>query len=132
MKTLKNNYKVAVLLLMSAFILSSCNTIIHQDLWPIKLGMSASQVIKLVEYNSGTGVKEYNNRMVHDVKSPNIPTDARYTVVITRKYINAQSKKIVYAFKDDKLIYWGTPLEFASHDKKLINEIGIEAVRIFE
>lgn len=127
-----NKYMLTFALIALALIsINACNSIIHEDLWLIKMGMSSAQVMKYVDYNSGTGVLDYNNKLIHEIKSSAIPNDAKYTVVITRKYINAQTKKIIYAFRDDKLIFWGTPLEFASHERKIINDIGIEAVKIF-
>lgn len=126
--------KITTKISMIAFCLVSiigCSGIMHEGLWPLKKGLPAEKVLELVDDNSGTDCLEINDK---NISSINLKSDAtkKYTVIIGRKYMNFAKQYYIYAFENDKLIYWGTPLEFARHSNALINQIGTECVPMIE
>ncbi len=57
-------------------------------------------------------------------------------VLITKKYylgqVGDKESFYIFAFENDKLIYWGLPLEFARVNDLKLNEIGELTVKIIQ
>lgn len=99
-----------------------------KELIKIKKGLSSEQVMELID-NEGSveAIKIYNN-LINEIKIPNNPN--KHTVIFAIKSQSLLSNYYIYAFENDKLIYWGTPLEFARHNSPLLNAIGDEVTKL--
>ena len=127
---MKNHLKIILFLLYSLFFIS-CSHVLHNDLLKLKKGLTTAQVLNIIDDNIGTHYISIESKDVFNVK---IKSDSsnRYSLVIAKKYMNLKKQYYIFSFKNDKLNFWGTPLEFARNDSSIINEIGKEAVKYIE
>ena len=119
-------------MLILSVILISCTHLQHQGLWKQKKGMSPDEIIKIIDDNRGTSISEYNDKAIVPVTLDKNSDPGKYDIIITRKIIAFNKQYVVYTFKDNKLIFWGTPLEYASHDSQVMNEIGVKIGEILD
>lgn len=105
---------------------------VHQELLKIKKGMNSAEVIKLIDDNPGANIYDYDENQVREAKVANSAN--KYSIIIGSKKIMVFpiKQKYLYAFENDKLMFWGTPLEFARNSSPLINQLGEEGVRLFD
>ncbi len=122
--------KNIILLLMFAMLFSCSSPIIHRGLWKLKKGINTAEVINIVEDNSGTKLIEVDGKSASAINVPNVTN--KYAVVIGQKYMYLNYQYYIFAFENDKLIYWGTPLEFSRHTSPLINQIGELSIPLIE
>ncbi len=99
-----------------------------KELIKIKKGLSSEQVMELID-NEGSveAIKIYNN-LINEVKIPNNPN--KYTVIFAWKSQSLLTNSYVCTFENDKLIYWGTQLEYSRHNSPLLNAIGEEVTKL--
>ena len=94
----------------------------------MKKGLSSEQVIELIDNEESVKVIKINNTLINEVKMPINPN--KYTIIIAWKSKSKPANSYICAFENDKLIYWGTQLEFARHNSQLLNAIGEEVVKL--
>ncbi len=94
--------------------------------------MNSAEVIKLIDDNPGANIYDYDENQVREAKVANSAN--KYSIIIGSKKIMVFpiKQKYLYAFENDKLMFWGTPLEFARNSSPLINQLGEEGVRLFD
>lgn len=125
-------YLGIVLLFCTMMISCSTSFQIHQELLKIKKGINSAEVIQLIDNNPGANIYYRNENKVNVAKVANSAN--KYSIIIGSKKIMSfpDKQKYLYAFENDKLIFWGTPLEFARNSSPLINELGEEGVRLLD
>ena len=98
-----------------------------KELIKIKKGLSSEQVMELIDNEESVKVVKINNNLINEIKMPINPN--KYTIIIAWKSQSYLSNTFICAFENDKLIYWGTQLEYARHNSLLLNAIGEEVVK---
>lgn len=118
---------ISLLILLSIFTIS-CSHQINKEFLKIKKGLSSEEVMSIIDDNGGTNYLSLHDNYVNEIKVSN--STNKYTMIIGRKVYVTTYQKYVYAFENNKLIYWGLPIEFARNSSPLINQIGEEAIRL--
>ena len=105
---------------------------INKEVMKIKKGMSTAEVIQLIDDDPIATIFYHDEDKVKDAKVANSAN--KYSIIIGSKKIMVfpDKQKYIYAFENDKLIFWGTPLEFSRSSSLLINELGAEGVRLHD
>lgn len=124
---------IGLVLLFCTMMISCSNYFqVHKELMKIKKGMSTAEVIQQIEDDPIANIYYHDEDKVKEAKVAN--STNKYSIIICSKKIMVflQKQKYLYAFENDKLIFWGTPLEFARNSSPLINELGEEGVRMLD
>lgn len=126
---MKKKINLVTIVLFIIFI-SSCSFHVYQSNLQIKKGMHVAEVIKIID--DDTFVSSYIQEGPHDLTRMGL-TEFGNVELLIRKRFHATGKEIyMYAFLDDKLIYWGYPIEFSRSNNKLLFAIGKKAIEIIE
>lgn len=125
-----------IIFMTFTIILTSCLSTSYMRLLNIRMGMSSEQIFNILESD------EYNDYDVHLINgredlfdiSQQVQSNSSIKVLIANKYYPMQSGDdepyYLFAFEDEKLIFWGLPLEFARKNDPKINKIAELAVEI--
>ena len=118
-----------MLLFLTSLLTISCTSFKFQskELIKIKMGLSSKQVLDLIANDKSAQYVRYNYDYTKKVNIPN--TKNKYTIIFGWKSDAMFYNRYICAFENDKLIYWGTLLEFARHKSPLINQIGEEIAK---
>jgi len=129
---LKKNLKFIVFLLIISSALFSCKYMVIENigLLKVKKGISTINFLKIIDDNNNIRIKKYNGNPVINVKTDNPSEKSKYDVVVVLKEFGFDELYLLYIFKDDKLMYWGTPFELSCNPSAIINEIGEKVVKI--
>ena len=122
--------KNIILILMIGMLFSCVSPIIHKGLWKLKKGIKTEEVLNIIDDNVGTKLIKVGKKTITEIKIDQ--ASSKFSVIIGQKYMNFSYQYYVYAFENDKLIYWGTPLEFARHSSPVINQIGEISIPLIE
>ncbi len=132
---MKTNILIFILLTL---LLSSCHYTAYVRLLHIKYGMPSNEVMQILASDN------FDNKDVHLINGEkdfydleNLKQTINPTkVLITKKYylgqVGDKESFYIFAFENDKLIYWGLPLEFARVNDLKLNEIGELTVKIIQ
>lgn len=114
-----------------ACLMTACSgdPMIHRELLKINMGMNSIQTAEIIDENSGSKLLSLNDSTVVKLNISNKKNNT-YSVIFSKKMVFISKIYYIYAFENDKLIFWGTPLEFARHPYPIINQIGEEAAKL--
>lgn len=93
----------------------------------MKKGLSSKQVIELIKNDPTGRYVRYNCEFTNKVNISN--TNNQYMIIFGWKAEGRYHNRYICAFENDKLIYWGTVLEFNRHISPLFNQIGEEVAK---
>lgn len=93
------------------------------------MGLTQIETINLMK-DYTCGYYKINDKSYTEINNPELSSlsSKKYSVIVGYK----GNVYHYWAFENDKLIYWGLPLEFARHESQIINEIGIEAAKLIK
>lgn len=131
--------KITILFLISIFAISSCSYFAYERLMNIERGMDKTDLVNVMESD------EYSNDDVtlindsesdmHDI-SNEVNGSEKISVLICNKYQilqdGSETPYYIFAFENEKLLYWGLPLEFGRNKNKKIQQIGDAAQKIIK
>lgn len=69
---------------------------------------------------------KYDGKLV--LSKLNVRTKDNYVVFVTRISGTLEDELYYYAFKNDKLLYWGQPYMFARHENEILRDIADETL----
>lgn len=123
--------KLICIISVAFILLPSCKIFLplHKELVQLKKGLNSQEVENIVDSDQFARKFSINNNYLQEIKITN--TTNKITVILGGLVQPNMKIKYLYAFVNDKLIYWGTPLEFARNPSPLINQIGKESVKLF-
>lgn len=122
--------KTIIILIFASMFTVACSNLRFQskELIKMKKGLSSEQVMELIDNEESVKTIKINNNLINEIKIPNNPN--KYTVIFAWKSKSKPANSYICAFENDKLIYWGTQLEFARHASPLLNTIGDEVTKL--
>jgi hypothetical protein len=126
---MKTKHAIILLTLGSGLLINGCVSAVHQGLLNLKKDLPSESVTKIIQSNEGTHCLTIKENKINKVDI-SYKDNNQYSVIIGKKMNIRSYCYYLWAFKNDKLFFWGTPLEFARHNSKIVNEIGIEAVKL--
>jgi hypothetical protein len=101
------------------------------NLLSIKKGMPSNEIDSLIQENNDTKLIIINKKNVFEIPIEKEKPE-KYEVIIEKRILPIGLRFYIYAFNNNKLFYWGTPLEFARNESAIFNEIGIESAKLIE
>lgn len=115
-----------------AIMVASCTTYKFAALYQLRRGMSyqeAKQVLTDENYDGMETISSYES----DTYTEKIENDSIRIVFMMKEY-QARTKNdealYIFAFQNDKLIYWGFPYEFTLSQNAKYSKIGTKAMEI--
>lgn len=118
--------KYILIFIILPFFLNSCSIPnlgnVSDDLLEVKKGLNSKKVIELLEKDKFSKIIEINDKLITqlDIKGVDKGT---FSAIFVMKVV-LYKKYILYTFKNDKLYYWGTFIEYANSRNNYLNEIG--------
>ncbi len=130
--------KKLILLSTIAILFSSCTYVYFQDLANVGKGMSLDKVIETLESDDyDDGIIELNSfdEDVYDVGgNTKVMLALKYqppqyfgTFAFLQNWFDEPHAYYLFAFENDKLIYWGLPIDFYKTGKDKLEKIADQA-----
>lgn len=120
------NKTVFTLLFFSIIFLSSCgSSFVGEKRLDIYMGYS---IVDFKKINYLTSENNYHKLSGWDLDK--IGTIEIY--IVQQPSVKDKLDVYIYAFQNGKLLYWGFPWEFTRSNDKVIEAIGIEAIKLME
>jgi hypothetical protein len=117
--------KHLLLILISFLLLSSCSQLAFRSLMQIKKGSSLSDVESFTLNDQFVQSIDHYDNDTYDISSEMKTSAKRPVHVIVKKLYHAQSNQyFVFAFEDEKLVYWGYPIDFEKTREPFLQKIG--------
>ncbi len=125
--------KIIILLPFLLLAFSSCSRYSYINLLHIKQGMNSNEVAEVVSSFFKPSIDVFliddASSDMYDISSK-IKAKVKTTILIAEKKVLFKTPYYIFAFEDDKLIYWGLPIDFKRSSNAKFVKIGTEAVRI--
>lgn len=115
-----HKYKINIFLIsLSLIILSCANNLTLSKISPLRKAMAEEEVNSIIqtETNREFSIKIDSTKEIIDVRT--------YTLSS-----GSYDSNYLLCYKENKLLFWGYPHEFARSNDKIINEIGKKSVEI--
>ena len=125
--------KLLIILPLLILVLSSCSNYSYQNLLHIRKGMLTDEVVEVISSfwkpNFDVFMIENSQSDLYDI-SRQIKSKTNTTILITMKKSAGQRPYYIFAFENDKLIYWGLPVDFKRSANDKFIRIAKAAVKI--
>lgn len=127
----RNNFQLKLLLIISFLIfVSSCNSFVYRSNLELRKGQPVVTVKKILDDDSY--IDDFSDNDFYKIDEPEFNHFGKIELIIKKRYYIDDYQYYVYAFRDDKLIYWGYPVEFTRSGNELLYLIGRKAADIIK
>lgn len=107
---------------------SSCNSFVYRSNLELRKGQPVATVLEILKHDSY--VDDISENDFHKIDEPEFNHFGKIELIIKKRYYIDDYQYYVYAFNDNKLIYWGYPIEFTRSGNELLYLIGRKAADI--
>jgi len=125
--------KSLIILSLLFLVLSSCSNFSYKNLLHIRKGMVTDEVVEVI---SSFWKPNLDVFMITDARSDTydlsrmIKSKTKTTILIATKKSVGQKPYYIFAFENDKLIFWGLPVDFKRSANDKFIRIAQAAVKI--
>jgi hypothetical protein len=128
---LKTESKLSIILLSCFLIFAgSCNSFVYKSNLELRKGQSVTAVNKILKNDSY--VDDLSDNDLFKINETEFNHFGRIELLIKKRYYLDDYQYYIYAFLDDKLIYWGYPIEFTRSGNELLYLIGRKSADIIK
>lgn len=123
-------YKSIVIFLLAVFLIPACTFEVYKSNLKIKKGMPIEKAQEIID--DDTFINDYIQEEPFNLTESGIISDGTIKVLIRKRFQAVGKEAYIYAFKNDKLIYWGYPIEFTRSSDPLLFNIGKKISEIIQ
>lgn len=132
-RTIMNLMKNIVILIIAVITFTSCSltpTLLDSGLYKLRKGNTILSTYEFVK--ADPGFKSASETELWDLEKRGLTGYGKIEVLIMLKFNPEEFQYFIFAFQDNKLIYWGYPTEFTKSDNDLLFKIGKMSVEIIK
>lgn len=111
-----------VIAIICLFTLASCSKMSFENTAGIKLGMTKAEADKTIDHSYF--MPDYADEHIFDLQKYGLDTKGKVELIVSKIAFGGSLQYYMFAFYDNKLIYWGFPQEYTKENDLLINQIG--------
>jgi hypothetical protein len=119
-----------VLLCFLAVFACSCNSLVYKSNLELRKGQPKVIVKQILENDSY--IDDFSDNDFIKIDEAEFNHFGNIELIIKKRYYIDDYQYYIYAFRDDKLIYWGYPVEFTRSGNELLYLIGRKAADIIK
>ena len=133
---MKITYKYLIALLIPLFMISSCSfqmtKTVFEDIMNIRIGMDKASALEIIDDDDGFYIINDFEKDIFDISKKISSDKAKYEILIAKRFRSTNPEFYIFAFKDNKVLYWGYPNEFARENNKVFEEIAVAGIEIIK